>query len=154
MKLWEIDDQIRSCVDYETGEIIDPEYLENLMMAREQKIENVALYIKELTYFTGVMESEIANLTKRKKAAENAVKGMKEWLVGACYQTKFETPRCKVTFRTSQETIIDNEVKIPDRYKSEKIVITVDKTAVKKAILAGEKVTGAHIKENVNATVK
>lgn len=46
--LYEIDAAILECVDAETGEIIDPDALTALTMQREQKIENVALYYKNL----------------------------------------------------------------------------------------------------------
>lgn len=41
--LYEINQRILECVDPETGELIDPENLEALVMEKELKIENVAL---------------------------------------------------------------------------------------------------------------
>ena len=122
MKLWEIDDAIRSCVDFETGEIIDPVYLDQLEMIREQKIEGVALYCKELDYLAGEIAKEIETLTARKKAAENAVKGMKAWLAEACNSKKFETPKCKVSFRVNDSTIIDNEDAVPMEFKTRLLI--------------------------------
>ena len=43
MNLYEIEKEIMSCVDMETGEIIDCEKLDALTMERYQKIENIAL---------------------------------------------------------------------------------------------------------------
>lgn len=48
MNLYQIDREILSCVDQETGEIIDFEQLDALQMDRERKIENLACYIKNL----------------------------------------------------------------------------------------------------------
>ena len=154
MKLWEIDEEIRNCVDFETGEIIDPEYLDHLEMIRERKVEGVALYIKELMYFCDEITEEVEHLAKRKKAAENAIKGMKNWLVYACEGRKFETPKCKVTFRTTESTCIDDESKIPDEYKEQKISYTISKTAIKDAISNGKTVAGAHIERKTSTTVK
>lgn len=47
--LYEIDNAILNCCDQETGEIIDIEALDALMMQRTEKIEGIALYIKNLT---------------------------------------------------------------------------------------------------------
>jgi len=154
MKLWEIDDAIRSCVDFETGEIINPVYLDQLEMIREQKLEGVALYCKELDYLAEEFGKEIETLTARKKAAENAVKGMKAWLAEACHAKKFETPRCKVSFRANDSTIIDNEDAVPMEYKTEKVTYTISKTDIKKAIKSGVAVPGARLQTNISTIIK
>lgn len=46
--LYDINSEILSCIDAETGEIIDVERLQALQMEREQKVENVALWYKNL----------------------------------------------------------------------------------------------------------
>ena len=46
--LYEINQAITECIDNETGEIIDVEKLEELQLEREAKIENVALWYKNL----------------------------------------------------------------------------------------------------------
>ena len=48
MKLYEIDEQILNCIDQETGEILDTEKLEQLQIDRNDKIENLILWIKDL----------------------------------------------------------------------------------------------------------
>ena len=48
MKLYEIDEAILGCIDTETGEVIDPERLTALQMERTEKIEGVALWIKDI----------------------------------------------------------------------------------------------------------
>ena len=42
MTIYEIDQAIMECVDFETGEIIDTEQLDELQMERDTKLENVA----------------------------------------------------------------------------------------------------------------
>ena len=48
MKLYEINEQIMACIDSETGEVIDPEKLNDLQIAKDEKIENLALWYKDL----------------------------------------------------------------------------------------------------------
>jgi hypothetical protein len=43
--------------------------------------------------------------------------------------------------------VIDDIAKIPTQYQHQKIEVTIDKTAIKKAIQSGEKVAGAHIEQ-------
>ena len=109
MTLYEIDNAISQCIDWETGEITDLIYLEQLEMERSKKIENVALYCKELAHFSDNLKEEIENLQKRKKTADNAVKRLKGWLAMACDAKKFETPKTRVSFRQTEETVIDSE---------------------------------------------
>jgi len=154
MTLYEIDSAIERCIDWETGEITDLIYLEQLEMERGKKIENVALYCKELAHFSDNLEEEMKSLQKRKKTADNAVKRLKGWLAMACDAKKFETPRTKVTFRQSEETVIDNEELILKKYMTKKVTYTVSKTAVKDAILAGKNVKGAHIEKKWSTIIK
>jgi len=154
MTLYEIDSAIERCIDWETGEITDLIYLEQLEMERGKKIENVALYCKELAHFSDNLEEEMKSLQKRKKTADNAVKRLKGWLAMACDAKKFETPRTKVTFRQSEETVIDNEELILKKYMTKKVTYTVSKTAVKDAILAVKNVKGAHIEKKWSTIIK
>ena len=53
MTLFEINEQIQKAIelgfDPETGEILDASALEQLQIDRDEKIENICLYIKDLT---------------------------------------------------------------------------------------------------------
>ena len=58
MKLYEIDAAIMECIDLETGEIVDADRLTALQMEREQKLENVALWIKDLDAEAKALKAE------------------------------------------------------------------------------------------------
>lgn len=58
MKLYEIDEEILACVDSESGEILDVERFAALQMERDTKIENVALWIKNLKSDLVALEAE------------------------------------------------------------------------------------------------
>lgn len=75
--LYEINAQIEqawsAAVDPETGEIISEEAaqaVEQLTMAREDKIENLALYYKNLTAEAKALKNEKLALEARQSAAE------------------------------------------------------------------------------------
>lgn len=68
--LYEIDAAIMDCVDTETGEIIDEEQLNALLMERSAKLEGVALWIKNLDSDAAAIRAEREALEKRQKAAE------------------------------------------------------------------------------------
>ena len=48
MNLYEINSQILDCVDPETGEVMDIDRLEELNMAKAEKVDNIACWVKNL----------------------------------------------------------------------------------------------------------
>lgn len=69
--LYEIESAIMDCVDAETGEIINEEQLNALLMERNAKLEGVALWIKNLESDAAAIRAEREALEKRQKVAEN-----------------------------------------------------------------------------------
>ena len=58
MKLYEINEQIMACIDNETGEIIDTDKLNELQIAKDEKIENLALWYKDLLAEANALKEE------------------------------------------------------------------------------------------------
>ena len=83
MTLYEIDKAITDLADPETGEITDFEALDNLQMARDQKIENIACYYKNLVSDAEAIKAEKEALAERQKVAENKAARLKEYLLRA-----------------------------------------------------------------------
>ena len=153
MTLYEIDQQLLDCIDLETGEIIDAEKLNALMMERDEKIEKVALWIKELKAEAEALKAEKQSFADRQKAAENKIESLKKWLADALNGEKFKTTKVAVSFRKTKS------VDVPDIFALDENYIkyaepTADKAAIKKAIEAGETVKGAQLVENVSVSIK
>ena len=71
--------------------------------------------------------------------------------------TKFESAKCAVKIRTSETTEIDDQSLIPSEFIREithEPEYKPDKTAIKKAIKAGQQVAGAHLKVNTKAVIE
>ncbi len=153
MNLYEIDSAITSCVDEETGEIIDFEKLSELLMERDMKIEKVALWIKNLDANAAAIKSERDTLDKRMKSAESKAKSLREWLKNALECKPFETAKVRVSFRKSEQTEVDESV-LDRKWCREKVTYTPDKTAIKNAIKSGQTVDGARIVVNQNIQIK
>lgn len=109
MTLYEIDRQIMQLVYPETGEIMDFEALDELQMAREQKIENIALAYKNMAAEAAAIRDEEISLSKRRKALENRADRLKDYLSYALQGQKFQTARCAVTFRSSASVAFSDE---------------------------------------------
>jgi hypothetical protein len=153
MKLYEIDQAIMDCIDMETGEIVNEELLNDLQMERDAKIENVALWIKELKAEAEALKAEKLAFAERQKVTENKMESLKKWLAYALNGEKFKTVRASVTFRTSDKVEIADIYKLDEsylRYKEPE----ADKDAIKKAIKEGQQVAGATLVQSTSVIIK
>ena len=162
MTLYEIDKQISEFpfdVDENSGEILNIEDFEALQMARDEKVENVALYIKELLAEKDAIKTERDNLDERMKAKERKADSLKRYLAQALAGEKFESPKVKVSYRKSQQIVLDGAF---DEWAQEnapelltvKTTYTPSKTAIKEALLDGKKVRYATLVECQNVQIK
>ena len=152
--LYEIDKAILDCVDCETGEIIDQELLDALMMERSEKIESVALWVKNLESDAAAYKAEKEAFANREKQATEKAKRLKEWLARVCEGEKFTTTKCAVSFRTSEAVEIAEGAAIPGEYMRTKTVSEPDKTALKAALKSGVEVEGCQIVQKLNTSIR
>ena len=149
-----------ACVDVETGEIDETKasaYLEALQLEREEKVENIALYIKSLDSEAAAIKAEENNLQARRQAKERKAERLREYLktsMLALNESKFETARVALSFRASKSVIVADIEKLDKAYIKEKVEYSADKTAIKKAIESGATVDGAYIEEKQNLNIK
>lgn len=114
--LYDIDEQILACVDMETGEIVDFEKLEELNIARDEKIENLCLWIKNLKAQAEMLKAEKDSFAQRHKTAENKIASITNYLQGYLNGTKFETTKVKVSYRKSEALEIAEGAKVPEEF--------------------------------------
>ena len=144
-------------VDPDTGELLNADQLDALSAAFDEKAEATALYIKNLTAFVGNVKAEEAALAERRKTAEKRVERLKDLLASSMLSVgrdKVETARTKIGFRKSTQVQIDDEGALPPDFVTTTVTTKPDKTAIKKAIQAGQAVAGAVLVENQNLQIK
>ena len=152
--LYEIDQSILECIDQETGELIDPERLESLFMERNQKIENVALWIKNLQSDALAFKAEKEAFAEREKAATKKAEQLKAWLAQILEGQKFSTGKCAVSFRKSTKLEVLDEYLIPGKYMVQTVTYKPDANIIKEAIRHGDEVPGCRLVENLNTQIK
>lgn len=152
MKLYEINEAILACIDPETGEA-DPEKLDELMLIREVKIENLALWAKDLKAEADAIKAEEKALEERRQAKERKAESIRQYLEKVLAGQKFETSRVLCSFRKSQKVEITDLDKIPDDYLRYSAP-TADKTAIKAAIKDGIMVEGAELIDGITMSIK
>lgn len=129
----------------------------------EDKAADIAVLIKEMNAEAAALREEELNLAERRKAKENRVKWLTQYLADnmqAAGLAKVDRPRATLSFRKSKGVKIDDEEGFilwaeearQDRFLNVKT--TVNKTAIRDALKAGEKLPGAVIEERQSLQIK
>lgn len=150
--LYEINKDILDCIDLETGEIIDCEKLNTLQLERNQKIENIALWIKNLLADAKAFEEEEKVFATKKKVAKNKADSLKKYLEEVLAGNSFSTNKVNISYRKSKSVVIEDMSKIPQQYLM--FEPKVDKTHLKQVIESGVNIEGAYIEEKQNMQIK
>lgn len=149
MNLYEIDQAILNCVDAETGEIIDADALNALEMERDAKIENVALWIKNLLSNADQMKAERDALAKRERSARNKAESLKRYLSAHLNGKGFDSPRVAARFRESEAVEVSDVGEIAKMDDADQYLKYADpepnKAAIKRALKNGVKVPGCSL---------
>lgn len=152
MNLYEIDREILACIDYETGEILDEGRLNSLEIEREKKIENVALWIKNLESEAAALKKEKDALTQIEKSTKNRIESLKKYLENALQGQKFQTTKCAISFRTSTTLGMSEKAEIPEEFR--KYSFDLDKTKMKEALKNGANYKGFWLQKNQKIQIK
>jgi len=160
MKLYEINKEIETLMNMvdENGELSEEIFGEiaNLSMFENEKIDNIGCYIKTLIAESEAIKAEKMALAKRQSLKENHADRLKAFLnnyMAENGKTKFETPRCVISFRKSTSCNVFNEDLIPKDFREpqpDKIM----KSEIKEALKNGQEIPGAELSENQNIQIK
>lgn len=161
MNLYKIDmaimEAFEKAVDAETGEILDEAAfaeLDNLQMMRDEKIEGLLLWIKNLTADAEALKREKMAFEERQRSVNKRIESLKRYVISAIAGQKFRTDRVAVSWRRSKVTEYDGDVELlPEDCISRKPP-EVNKTELKKLLETGVEIPGARIIEKRNMIIK
>ena len=150
-------EQILTQVDEETGELlIDPVALDALTLERTEKLEGMALLVKNWAAEAAAIKAEEDALKERRQRLEKHSARLTQRLQDVLAGEKLETPRVAVSWRKSKSVEIDeavfweNPAEMFIRYKEPE----VNKKAVTDALKDGAVIPGAALVEKLNMTIK
>ncbi|MBQ8921033.1 MAG: siphovirus Gp157 family protein [Oscillospiraceae bacterium] len=139
--------------------------LEGIEAEFEIKAENVAQYIKGLRKEAEDIKEEEQALAARRKAKERSAKNLTDYLM-ACmkqiHREKIETAKCKLSIRKNAESVqVADEDGLARQLaalgRADLIRVKppeLDKTALKKALQAGEIINGAALGRTESLIIK
>ena len=160
MTLWEVDKRIRDIlengmhIDEETGEVLLPEDLDSLNIERDEKIEGIALYVKNLKAEADAIHTEIDRLKDRKESKKKKAERLIQYLSSVLCGQKFETAKTSLSFRKSSVVQINDEFLVPEEFMKVKTEKKPDKTAIANRIKSGEFVPGCELVVKNNLQIK
>lgn len=140
-------------IDEETGEITNADDLDALEIERDEKIENIALWIKNLASDAEAYKREKENFAKKEQAAKKKVESLKNYLTMNLRGEKFKTDRVTIGWRKSEAVKITDENAIPEGWfvpQDPKL----DKAGIKAALKDGEEIPGVELEEKTNIQIK
>lgn len=166
MKLYEISENYRNIADLLT----DPEFAENsdiitALDAVEDEFNNKAVNtvkaIKMVEHDIDCIDTEIKRLQAMKKVRQNAIDRVKDYLkrnMAATGIFKIESPLFKISYaeRVNAAVEIDEELFLANNLNEDfiSVKITPSKTAIKKALEAGELIIGARLVDSQVLTIR
>lgn len=152
--LYEINAEIAACIDPETGEIIDVERLMGLQMDFNEKIGNIARWIKNLRSDAEAYKKEKEAFADREKKARTKEESLKNYLKDTLQGGSFKDNQVEITFRKSTQVQVEDENQIPQQFLRIKVEREPDKTKIAAALKAGEEVSGCTLVQNKTIQIK
>ena len=140
-------------IDEETGEILNANDLDNLELEKNEKIEQLCLWIKNLKSDAAAYKAEKDSFAKKQKAAENKAESIKNYIAYILAGENFKTDRVTVSYRRSEQVECPDMSLVDDDYLRFKEP-ELDKTKIKKALKDGIKVGGCMLVERQNMQIK
>ncbi len=138
--------------------LLSPELENRLVITKTELAEksaNYGLVILSNQADSNAIDAEIKRLKAMKDAIDSATDKLKEAISFAMLShelTEVKTPLVKMSFRKSESVHITNENELDAKFFEYKP--TVNKTAIKQAIKAGELVAGAELITKDNLQIK
>lgn len=156
MTLYELDKAIADfeLIVNEDGEVLNIDELDELQMARNDKIEGISLWIKNLEAEKEAVKHEKDNFADRERRLGKKIDSLKRYLTYALDGQKFSTPKVAVSFRKSESVLVKDKYLIPDNYMNLSVVREPNKTAIKNALKRGEEIMGVELLEKRNISIK
>lgn len=112
MTLYQLNEQIENFefqIDDETGEILNLHELDNLKLSKDEKVENIALWIKNLKAETDALKQEETNLKKRREVKSRKIDNLSAYLKNALEGSKFESSKVAISYRKSTKVEVDDD---------------------------------------------
>lgn len=139
---------------------ITPEIGEQLAITEKELQEKAVSYgyvMKQYDFEIDQINKEVERLQKLAKSKEKIQSELKERISDAMIRfgiQKIDHANLKLSFRKSEQLVIDDDAKIPKKFIKKVTTEKTDNAAIKKAVQEGEKITGIRVITKQNLQIK
>ena len=156
MKLYKIT-ALQQAAEQEEDAEIKHDLQELIATELKGKAQNIVMLIKNKEANIEAIDNEIKRLQQLKKRNNTQLEKIKEYTIynlNKLGHKSVNTVLGQLNISVSTSTLIENIEHLPSKFVTVKQELIPDKTAIKKAIQAGEKVEGAVLLTNYNLQIK
>lgn len=151
--IYDVNKAFQSLVEMlENGDLSQDDFASALAELEQSKVEkcgNAICYLNMLKHGIEDMKAEEKRINTMRKALENRAKNLENAFAYVLKNmgdkeviTKYGVMKLR---KNPASVVVDDITKIPTQYQKQKIEVTIDKTAIKKALKNGEEVPGASL---------
>jgi hypothetical protein len=155
MGIYKVGSAFESVVNmHANGDLTDEQLKEALVALEESKVEkcgNAICYLNMLKHGIEDMKAEEKRIATMRKSLESRAKNLESAFAYVLNNmgdkeviTRYGVMKVR---KNPPAVVVDDLSKVPTKFQHQKIEVTIDKTAIKKAIQSGEKVDGVHIEQ-------
>ena len=157
--LFELNDQFR---ELSQRDDLDPTVLKDTLDAiddtRKDKLENLATWADQLKSEINFIDEKQKVWRDEKAYRVNKVAWITQYMTDVLDDAgikRFDTENHLLSVRNFRASVVvDDSKRLPPAFIETKTTTAPDKTAIYKAIKAGQEVPGAHLKNNRNTVIK
>jgi hypothetical protein len=161
MKLYEIADRYRDAL----SRLADPDLpaeavdatLEGLTGELSLKAWNVAAVLLQMEGEAELIRRAEERMSRRRRALERRAAGLRHYLKTQMERIEvyeIRSPHFVIKVKPNPpRVIVDDEERLPGRFKYTETVVHIDKTAIRDAILSGEEVGGARLEQDTHVEI-
>jgi hypothetical protein len=133
--------------------------LEGLKYPLEVKAQNVAAYALNLEAEADAIAQVETRISERRKSIQAKAVKMREYLkanmdrVGITEIKANDGSFCAKIKKNPPSVVIESEIRLPKQFVKSEVITKPDKTAIKKALQAGENVPGARLEQGTRLDI-
>lgn len=154
-EIYNIDARMLACINEETGEILEPEKLEELGLERNRLIEELGRMHKNEKYLQVCLKNEIEKLKANIKKSKNRIRSIEKALRYKLKGEKFESASVKISFTKSSHVEVDDINQLAAdylRYKEPEP--EPNKKKIRESLNQGIHLNGVRLIEKQNIQIK
>ena len=148
----------KQLADLELDDQVIADTLEGASGDFEAKAWNIAALVQQFEGDIVTIKDAEQRMAARRKSLERRVASIREYLLVQLLRVgihQVESPEFVIRIRDNPPKVVfDDETVIPDAFKREEVIVSVRKDEIRKSLLDGREVPGAHLERGKTLSIK